>query len=167
MPYWAMDSSAEEGGRGGGVDPDPLPASDLPAPLLSFDDFLFGAASGGGRDDGGGSGSGSSISRCASRSGGRGGAEGEGGGRREGGEVRHGRRNRPGDEVIHFEPTPFDHPVFIMFSSGTTGLPKCMVHGAGGACGSGFLFHARELLLRLSIPRPPRPRSGARVLWRC
>lgn len=35
--------------------------------------------------------------------------------------------------AIHFEPTPFDHPVFIMFSSGTTGLPKCMVHGAGGA----------------------------------
>lgn len=34
--------------------------------------------------------------------------------------------------TIEFEPTPFDHPVFIMFSSGTTGLPKCMVHGAGG-----------------------------------
>lgn len=33
---------------------------------------------------------------------------------------------------IEFEPTAFDHPVFIMFSSGTTGLPKCMVHGAGG-----------------------------------
>lgn len=35
--------------------------------------------------------------------------------------------------TIEFEATPFDHPVFIMFSSGTTGLPKCMVHGAGGA----------------------------------
>lgn len=34
--------------------------------------------------------------------------------------------------TIPFEPTSFDHPVFIMFSSGTTGLPKCMVHGAGG-----------------------------------
>lgn len=35
--------------------------------------------------------------------------------------------------TIEFEATPFDHPAFIMFSSGTTGLPKCMVHGAGGA----------------------------------
>jgi acyl-coenzyme A synthetase/AMP-(fatty) acid ligase len=34
--------------------------------------------------------------------------------------------------VLHFEPLPFSHPVYIMFSSGTTGLPKCMVHSAGG-----------------------------------
>jgi len=31
-----------------------------------------------------------------------------------------------------FEQLPFDHPLFIMFSSGTTGVPKCIVHGAGG-----------------------------------
>ncbi len=31
-----------------------------------------------------------------------------------------------------FEQLPFDHPLFIMFSSGTTGAPKCIVHGAGG-----------------------------------
>lgn len=142
VPYWTVDSSAEEGAGGGGVDPDPLPASDLPTPLLSFDEFLFGAAEcGEGRDDGGCSGSASGSSgSCASDSGGGGG--GGGGGR----EVRDGRRNRPGDEVIHFEPTPFDHPVFIMFSSGTTGLPKCMVHGAGGACGSSFRFPCERVL---------------------
>jgi len=33
---------------------------------------------------------------------------------------------------IHFERLPFSHPLFIMFSSGTTGAPKCIVHGAGG-----------------------------------
>ncbi len=32
---------------------------------------------------------------------------------------------------IHFEQLPFDHPVYIMFSSGTTGKPKCIVQGAG------------------------------------
>jgi acetoacetyl-CoA synthetase len=35
---------------------------------------------------------------------------------------------------------PFDHPLFIMFSSGTTGKPKCIVHGAGGT----LLEHAKE-----------------------
>ncbi len=33
--------------------------------------------------------------------------------------------------VIHYEQVPFDHPLFIMYSSGTTGKPKCMVHSAG------------------------------------
>ncbi|MBZ5641065.1 MAG: AMP-binding protein, partial [Acidobacteriia bacterium] len=39
-----------------------------------------------------------------------------------------------------FEPLPFDHPLFILYSSGTTGLPKCMVHSAGGT----LLQHLKE-----------------------
>jgi acetoacetyl-CoA synthetase len=40
------------------------------------------------------------------------------------------RRYTPGD--IAFAQLPFDHPVYILFTSGTTGRPKCIVHGAGG-----------------------------------
>lgn len=38
---------------------------------------------------------------------------------------------QPGGD-IGFEQLPFDHPLYILFSSGTTGVPKCIVHGAGG-----------------------------------
>ena len=34
-------------------------------------------------------------------------------------------------EELQFEQLPFNHPLFIMYSSGTTGAPKCMVHSAG------------------------------------
>ena len=44
---------------------------------------------------------------------------------------------------LTFERVPFDHPLYIMYSSGTTGLPKCMVHGAGGT----LLQHVKELRL--------------------
>lgn len=42
---------------------------------------------------------------------------------------------------------PFNHPVYIMFSSGTTGKPKCIVHGAGGT----LLQHLKELALHTDL----------------
>ena len=48
---------------------------------------------------------------------------------------------------IQFEQLPFDHPLFIMFSSGTTGVPKCIVHGAGGT----LLQHLKEHVLHTDI----------------
>jgi acetoacetyl-CoA synthetase len=53
---------------------------------------------------------------------------------------------------IDFARLPFDHPVYILFTSGTTGVPKCIVHGAGGT----LLQHAKEHLLHCDI-RPGDP----------
>ena len=53
---------------------------------------------------------------------------------------------------ILFEQLPFDHPLYIMFSSGTTGKPKCMVQGAGGV----LINHLKELLLHTDLKRSDR-----------
>jgi acetoacetyl-CoA synthetase len=50
---------------------------------------------------------------------------------------------------IQFEQLPFDHPVYIMFSSGTTGKPKCLVQGAGGI----LINHLKELMLQSDLGR--------------
>jgi len=50
---------------------------------------------------------------------------------------------------IRFEQLPFDHPLYIMFSSGTTGKPKCMVQGAGGV----LINHLKELMLHTDLKR--------------
>jgi acetoacetyl-CoA synthetase len=48
-----------------------------------------------------------------------------------------------------FEAVPFDHPLYIMYSSGTTGIPKCIVHGHGGT----LLQHMKELILHCDLRR--------------
>lgn len=51
------------------------------------------------------------------------------------------------EHELYFEPLPFDHPLFIMYSSGTTGAPKCIVHGAGGT----LLQHLKEHMLQTDV----------------
>ena len=56
---------------------------------------------------------------------------------------------------LTFERLPFNHPVYIMFSSGTTGVPKCIVHGAGGT----LLQHLKEQRLQCDL------RDGDRLFY--
>lgn len=64
---------------------------------------------------------------------------------------------RPGSPVPEprYEQLPFDHPLYILYSSGTTGPPKCMIHGQGGT----LLQHAKELRLHTDV------RAGDRIFY--
>jgi acetoacetyl-CoA synthetase len=51
-----------------------------------------------------------------------------------------------------YDPLPFNHPLYILYSSGTTGVPKCIVHGAGGT----LIQHLKEHQLHCDIQRRDR-----------
>jgi acetoacetyl-CoA synthetase len=61
------------------------------------------------------------------------------------------------DGAIAFDRVPFDHPLYILYSSGTTGIPKCIVHGTGGI----LLKHLAGATLLLYDGSPFHPNEGA------
>ena len=64
-------------------------------------------------------------------------------------------KQRSGGDTWQFERFPFMHPLYVMFSSGTTGKPKAIVHGAGGT----LLEHKKEMMLHGDV------RPGDKVFY--